>query len=258
MPEVMEPVIEVKDLTSKLGGQIIHENLNLTVNKSEILAIVGGSGAGKTVLLRQILMLLKPIRGEIKVFGKNIFAPKVDKGYIRRHWGVMFQMGALFTSMTVLENVCFPLLELTELSKDVIEEIAMVKLNMAHFPLDSIHKFPANLSGGMLKRAALARAIVMDPELLFLDEPTSGLDPKNAGSFDKLVMNLQASLGLTVVMVTYDLYTLSHATDRVAFIGERKVLAVDSMANLSQSDNPLIRDYFSGPRARGKQTHHGD
>ena len=193
--------INVKGLQTQFGKQIIHKNLDLTIYQGEIIALVGGSGCGKTVLLKQLLGLLKPVHGEINILGIDILKPDTDLRSLQRRWGVLFQQGAMFSSLTVLENVAFVLKELTTLPSDLIETISYMKMKMAQFPLDSVHKYPSELSGGMLKRAALARAIVMDPELLFLDEPTSGLDPVSAASLDSLVLNLQKSLGLTIVSI---------------------------------------------------------
>lgn len=245
------PIIEIKGLMTRFGQSIVHENLDLTVYKGEVLGIVGGSGSGKTTLLRQILMLNKPAQGSIHVFGKNILTANYkEQASIRRRWGVAFQQNALFSSLTLLENVCFPLKEFTELSPRLREEIGLLKIKMAQLPLDAAQKYPTELSGGMAKRGALARAIVQDAELLFLDEPTAGLDPQSAGGLDDLVINLRATLGLTIVIVTHDLDTLWQITDRVAFIGEKRVIACAHMNELTQSTHPLIQAYFRGPRAR--------
>lgn len=246
-----KPIIEIKGLKTGFDGTIIHENLDLSVQPGEILGIVGGSGSGKTTLLRAILMLLKPIAGQIQVFGKDVLTANIaEQAAIRKRWGVMFQQGALFSSLTVLENVCFPLQEFTHLSRELIEETALLKIKMSRFPMDSVQKFPSELSGGMLKRAALARAIVQDAELLFLDEPTAGLDPQSAGALDELVLNLRATLGLTIVIVTHDLDTLWQVTDKVAFLGDKHLLACAGMDELTQSTDPMIQAYFRGPRAR--------
>ncbi|MBB72271.1 MAG: ABC transporter ATP-binding protein [Legionellales bacterium] len=243
-------VIEIEHLTTGFADTIVHEDCNLTVRKGEILAIVGGSGAGKTTLLRAILALHKQAQGSIKVLDQEVIgASPYTMSRLSHQWGVMFQQGALFTSLTVLENVCFPLREFTHLSKSLQEEIARVKIALARFPVESLQKFPAELSGGMLKRAALARAMVMDPQILFLDEPTAGLDPESASALDELILDLQSALGLTIVIVTHDLDTLWRVTDRVAFLGDRQVLAVEPMETLVKSEQPTIKAYFSNPRA---------
>jgi phospholipid/cholesterol/gamma-HCH transport system ATP-binding protein len=245
--------ITVKGLQSEFGDQVIHDNLNLTVYKGEILALVGGSGCGKTTLLKQLLGLHKPTRGEINILGVDILKPNADLQSLQHRWGVLFQQGALFSSLTVLENVSFALRESTDLPKDIIETIAYMKMKMVQFPLDSVSKYPSELSGGMIKRVALARAIVMDPQLLFLDEPTSGLDPVSAASLDALVVDLQKSLGLTIVLVTHDPDTLWTAVDRVAFLGDKRVLAVKPMAELVKDSHPLIQEYFASARTQRKK-----
>ena len=246
-----ELMIEVNNLRSCFGSTVIHEDLDLSVKRQEVLALVGGSGAGKTTLIRQILTLLQPAAGSIKVFGENIHkCSSKEQLKVKHRWGVMFQQGALFSALTVLENTCFPLQEFTHLSDAVIEELAMLKISMAKFPLEAVNKYPSELSGGMLKRAALARAIVMDPELLFLDEPTSGLDPNSAAALDELILSLKNTLGLTVVVITHDLDSLWKVADRVAFLGEKKVIAVGTMPELLRSTHPLLVDYFQGPRGR--------
>lgn len=246
------PAIEIQGLaTSYNDDGFIHEDLDLTINQGEIVALVGGSGCGKTTLLRAILQLLRPQAGTIKVFGEALDYDHLESELSTlRRWGVLFQQGALFSAFTVLQNVCFPLKELTDLPDKLIEEIAILKINMAEFPMDSIHKYPSELSGGMLKRAALARAICMDPDILFLDEPTAGLDPNAASRLDALVKDLQQSLQLTIVLVTHDLDTLWSVTDRVAFLGEKRVLAMEGIRQLIHNDNPLIVEYFNNPRAK--------
>lgn len=248
-----QAVIQIHDLTTQYGDTIIHEHLDLTIERGEVLGIVGGSGCGKTTLLRAILLLLRPTHGSITVLGEDILQQNAKACQIRKRWGVLFQQGALFSSLTVLENVSFPLREFTTLNPKLIKEIALLKMSLAQFPVKSAYKYPAELSGGMLKRAALARAIALDPELLFLDEPTAGLDPQSAGALDKLISDLQASLGLTIVVVTHDLDTLWQVTNRVAFLAEKKVLEVAPMSQLTQSTKPAIQAYFTGPRARAAQ-----
>lgn len=245
------PIIEIENLKMFIGGAWVHKDINLTVLKGEILGIVGGSGCGKSLLLRQILALQKPTGGKIKIFGQDlgtINPQKLDR--LRRRLGVLFQQNALFSSLTVLENVCFPLKEYTHLNPHTVKELAMIKILAVGLSPDAASKYPAELSGGMEKRAALARAIALDPELLFLDEPTAGLDPHAASALDELVLNLQSSLGLTIVMVTHDLDSLWQTSDRVAFLGDGQVLSIAPMAELVKSENPIIQEYFKGPRGR--------
>lgn len=243
------PIIEIKGLKNYLGGQWVHSNVNLTVNQGEILAIIGGSGSGKTTILRSILMLQKPTAGTIRVFGKNISTlNEQGANALRRRWGMLFQHSALFSALTVLENIMFPMGELTKLDKKFMRELAMLKLSLVGLPKEAAGKFPAQLSGGMQRRAAAARAIAMDPELLFLDEPTSGLDPLSARQFDELVVFLRDALNLTVVIISHDIESLTRCTDRVAFIGDGKVISVEPINNLMNNQNPLIVEYFSKPK----------
>ncbi|PIE83440.1 MAG: ABC transporter ATP-binding protein [Candidatus Contendobacter odensis] len=246
-----EHVITVRGLQTRFGTTIIHNDLDLDVHRGEIMALVGGSGSGKTTLLRAIIMLLKPTAGSIRLFDQEIIGINDSSAFqLRRRFGMLFQQGALFSSLTVRENVAVPLREHTRLSPRRIAEISDLKIMLAGLPADTGAKLPRELSGGMLKRAALARALALDPALLFLDEPTAGLDPVSAGAFDQLVVQLKASLGLTVVMVTHDLDTLWQATDRVAFLGEKRVIATLPMSQLTQREHPLIQAYFAGPRGR--------
>jgi phospholipid/cholesterol/gamma-HCH transport system ATP-binding protein len=255
------PIIKITGLENILGEQVVLKNLDLNVMKGEILAIVGGSGSGKTTLLRNILMLLRPTAGSIEIFGTDILNCDTETTQnIRHSWGVLFQHGAMFSSLTVLENVQFPLRTFTSLTPEVQKEIALLKISMTGLPPEAASKYPSELSGGMLKRAALARAIVMDPELLFLDEPTSGLDPESAGAFDELILDLKEGLGLTVVMVTHDLDSLAYS-DRIAFLGEKKVLATLPLKELVKQKHPLIQAYFGGSRGKRhlkKTTHKGE
>lgn len=242
-----EPVIEIKGLKNCLGGQWVHSDVNLTVKKGEILAIIGGSGSGKTTILRCLLMLLKPTAGTLKIFGQDISQLDNHQSFLlRRRWGMLFQHSALFSSMTVLENVMFPMQEFTQLEQDFMRELAMLKIALVGLPKESAGKIPSELSGGMQRRAAAARAIAMDPELLFLDEPTTGLDPRSARLFDELVVFLRDALNLTIVMISHDIESLRRTTDRVAFVGEGKILSVEPIEQLIKNKNPLIAEYFQG------------
>jgi len=240
-----ENVIEIEGLKNRLGGLWVHNGLDLTVRKGEILAIIGGSGSGKTTLLRCILMLLKPTAGTIRLFGKDISHLGDEEAQsLRRRWGTLFQHSALFSSMTTLENIMFPMQEFTVLNQKFMQELAMLKLNLTGLPCEAANKFPSELSGGMQRRAATARAIAMDPELLFLDEPTTGLDPVGARKFDELVVFLRDTLSLTIVMISHDIDSLKKCTDRVAFIGDGKVLCVAPLEELRKNPHPLIVEYF--------------
>jgi len=242
-----DPIVEVTGLKNNLGGKWVHLDVSFTINQGEIFAIIGGSGSGKTTILRSLLMLLKPSAGDIRIFGKNILLlnSETEANKIRHRWGILFQQSALFSAMTVLENVMYPIQELSHLSQKMIQELALLKIALVGLPEDAADKYPSELSGGMQRRAAAARAIALDPELLFLDEPTSGLDPLSAKQFDHLLLFLRDVLNLTVVIVSHDLESLKRITDRVAFIGEGKVLAVAPIQELMQHQHPLIVDYFS-------------
>lgn len=245
-----ENVIEMRGVVTRFGEHVVHDHLDLEVKRGEILAIVGGSGTGKSTLLREMILLQEPQEGSIRILGRDIAGMSEHQGMdLRRHWGVMFQRGGLFGSLTVLENVGLPLREHTQLSDDLIDEIAAFKLALTGLEADAAPKFPSELSGGMLKRAALARALALDPELLFLDEPTAGLDPASADGVDQLVVQMRDLFGLTVVVITHDLDLLWSIADRVAMLGERKVLAIGPMQELTQSDLPAVREYFEGARA---------
>jgi phospholipid/cholesterol/gamma-HCH transport system ATP-binding protein len=245
-----DPIIRVRGLVTKLGGRLIHDHINLDVRRGEVIAIVGGSGSGKSVLLRSIVGLMRPAEGAIEVFGEDALA--TDETAMRRlqqRWGVLFQDGALFSSQTAAENVEVPLREYTKLSPQLMHEVAAVKLAMVGLGADAGAKFPSELSGGMKKRASLARALVLDPEIVFLDEPTAGLDPIAASAFDQLIANLQKSLNLTVFMVTHDLDTLHTIADRVAVL-VNQTLKVGTIAEVMRDKDPWIQEYFSGPRGR--------
>ncbi|WP_115712277.1 ABC transporter ATP-binding protein [Legionella sainthelensi] len=241
-----ESIIEIKGLKNYLGGQWVHSGVDLTVQKGEILAIIGGSGSGKTTILRSVLMLMKPTAGDIKVFGQDISHLDTQEALaLRRRWGMLFQHSALFSSMTVLENVMFPMQEFTNLEHEFMYELALLKIALVGLPQEAAGKLPSELSGGMQRRAAAARAIAMDPELLFLDEPTTGLDPLSARRFDDLIVFLRDSLKLTIVMVSHDIESLKRTTDRVAFIGDGKVLSIEPIKELMKNKHKIIADYFS-------------
>ncbi len=245
------PVIEVSNLNTVLAGKVVHRGLNLTIEAGEKIAIIGSSGCGKTTLVRSILMLLKPKSGTINVFGINVTDCTEEKAReVQSRWGVMFQGGALFSSLTVLENVMFPMQEDTEISQALMQKIALFKIALVGLGRDAVMKYPSELSGGMKKRASMARAIALDPELVFLDEPTSGLDPKSASEFDSFLLQLHQALNLTIVMITHDLDTLWRVPDRVVFLGEGKVLAACPMAELVKNKHPIIKDYFDNVRAK--------
>lgn len=249
-----EPIIEVKDIRMNLGGTWVHDGLNLAVERGEILAIVGGSGSGKTTLLREILMLEPPTSGSVQVFGQELMqASSKILLSVQKRWGVLFQQNALFSSLSVLENVAFPLREQTNLDDKTICDLALLKINLVGLSSDAALKYPSELSGGMQKRAGLARAIALDPELLFLDEPTAGLDPESAEGFDDLILSLQSTMGLTIVMVTHDLDSLWRVTNRVAFLGEGRVLAVAPIKQLVKDPQPQIKHFFNGIRGRMMQ-----
>jgi phospholipid/cholesterol/gamma-HCH transport system ATP-binding protein len=241
-----DDIIEIKGLKNYLGGQWVHSDVNLTVKKGEIIAIIGGSGSGKTTILRSILMLQKPTAGKIRVFGEDIQSLSEQAAItMRRRWGMLFQHSALFSALTVSENIMFPMKELASLDIKFMQELAMLKLSLVGLPKEAAGKLPSELSGGMQRRAAAARAIAMDPELLFLDEPTTGLDPHSARQFDKLIVFLRDALNLTVVIVSHDMESIKHCTDRVAFIGEGKILSLAPINELMKNPHPLIADYFS-------------
>ena len=245
-------VISVKGLRNSFGDSVVHEGLDLDVRRGEILGVVGGSGTGKSVLMRSIIGLQRPDAGEVTVFGEsNIDRDETEAVDIRKRWGVLFQGGALFSTLTVGENVEVPLREFyPDLSPALLAEIASYKVVMTGLPADTAPKFPDELSGGMKKRAGLARALALDPELLFLDEPTAGLDPIGAAAFDTLTQSLQKTLGLTVFLITHDLDTLYAICDRVAVLADKKVIAVGTIDELLALDHPWIEEYFKGPRGR--------
>jgi len=256
------PPVEVRGLVSCFGDHVVHQDLDLTVRRGEVLGLVGGSGAGKSVLLRTLIGLKTPDGGQVKIFGQDINAASERRMQaIEQRWGVLFQSGALFTNLTVRENVSAPMHEHARMPRRTMNELADLKLALVGLQPGVGDLKPSELSGGMIKRAALARALALDPELLFLDEPTSGLDPISAGAFDDLIGDLSKTLGLTVFMITHDLDSVYTICDRVAVIADRKVVATGTTREMEQSTHPWIREYFLGPRgraaARGKTPHVG-
>ncbi|MCO4055262.1 MAG: ATP-binding cassette domain-containing protein [Bosea sp.] len=245
-----EAVIRVRDLVVGFGEKVILDGLSLDVMKGEILGFVGGSGTGKSVLTRTILGLVEKRAGSIEVFGQDLDTiPEADHRLLEKRWGVMFQHGALFSSLTVLQNIQVPMREYLDLSPAMMDDLASLKIQMVGLRPDAADKHPSELSGGMIKRAALARALALDPEIVFLDEPTSGLDPIGAAEFDELIRTLQQTLGLTVFMVTHDLDSLASACDRIAALADRRVVAVGTLSELVASPHPWVKSYFRGERA---------
>ena len=248
--------VRVRGLVNSFGDQTIHNDLDLDLKRGEILGVVGGSGTGKSVLMRSIIGLQQPDEGQIEVFGQSMTDAEPDEALgVRNRWGVLFQGGALFSTLTVGENVEVPLKQFyPDLDPEVTREIARYKVTMSGLPAEATSKYPSELSGGMKKRAGLARALALDPELLFLDEPTAGLDPIGASAFDQLTKGLKQTLGLTVFLITHDLDTLHEICDRVAVLADNKVIAVNTVPNLMKLDHPWIQEYFNGPRGRAALT----
>jgi phospholipid/cholesterol/gamma-HCH transport system ATP-binding protein len=243
-------VIRVHNLVNAFGDQVIHDGVDLDVRRGEVIGVVGGSGTGKSVMLRTVVGLNRPVSGSIEVLGRDVLhLNEEDRHELETHWGVLFQDGALFSSLTVAQNIEVPLREDLRLPSRLMAEIAACKVGMVGLPADAADKFPAQLSGGMRKRAGLARALALDPEILFLDEPTAGLDPIAASAFDQLIKDLQSSLGLTVFLVTHDLDTLFAVCDRVAVLVDKKI-RVGTLEQHLKDDHPWIHAYFHGPRGR--------
>lgn len=252
--QARETVVELSKVCTRFGNHVVHSNIDLQVRRSEIFALIGGSGSGKSTLLREMILLQRPDSGAIRVLGVDLAdLGDADALDLRLRWGVMFQHGGLFGSLTVTENVGLPLREHTALPDPLIDEIAAWKLGMTGLKPEVGAQYPSELSGGMMKRASLARALALDPELLFLDEPTAGLDPESAGEVDQLVRRLRDLFGLTIVMITHDLDLLWQLADRVAVLADGKVQGIGSMAELSRTENPAIRVFFEGPRGRAAQ-----
>lgn len=245
------PVIEVRGLITRFGSHTVHDGVDLEVRRGEVMGIIGGSGSGKSVLLHAILGLKKPNGGEIFYDGAALSRMSADeRSALERRWGVLFQGSALFSSLTVKENILVPIREHVSLPPALMDEIADLKLGLAGLGVEAANKYPSELSGGMKKRAGLARALALDPNVLFLDEPTAGLDPISAAAFDELIRELSQTLGLTILLVTHDLDTLHAVCDRVAVIAEKRIIAVDTIARLATNPHPWIQSYFGGPRGR--------
>ncbi|MFW5641271.1 MAG: ABC transporter ATP-binding protein [Roseicyclus sp.] len=253
-PPHRPPVIEVRGLRTRFGPHVVHDGLDLDVRAGEILGIVGGSGTGKSVLLRTIAGLNTPAAGSVRVLGTDVFAADgAARAALERQWGVMFQDGALFSSLTVRENVEVPMRGVPGLDREISRALAELKVSMVGLPPLANSKYPSELSGGMRKRAGLARALALDPRVVFLDEPTAGLDPIGAAEFDRLIRGLSRSLGLTVFLVTHDLDTLYAVCDRIAVLAEKRVLATGTLRDMLDVDHPWVQSYFKGPRARAAQ-----
>ncbi|GGX75363.1 ATP-binding cassette domain-containing protein [Massilia dura] len=245
------PVVEITHLQTKFGKTVIHNDLNLTIEPGEIMSIVGGSGTGKTVLLRQMLGLERPSQGCVRVFGEDITQAKpAQLQLLRNHWGMLFQEGALYSALTVFENVAQPMRELRVLPDALVRDAVLLKMNMVGLGPEHANKMPSDLSGGMVKRVALARALALEPKLLFLDEPTAGLDPDRSESFVSLIKSLHRELGLTVVMVTHDLDTLFALSTRIAVLAEKHVIAVGPTHDVIRFDHPFIKEFFLGDRGK--------
>ncbi len=246
-----ETVIQARNVVTRFGENVVHDDVNLTVHQGEIYGLLGGSGSGKSTLLREFIMLLKPAAGKIRVLGYDVLnINRNDAAKLRQQWGILFQAGALFSSLTVEENVGITLKEYTDLPQSLIQEIVHMKISMVGLPAHAADLYPAELSGGMIKRAGLARALAMDPKLLFLDEPTSGLDPVGAEAFDNLILELRDILGLTVVMVTHDLDSIWNIVDRFAVLGEKKVVAEGRLDEVIKKPHPIVKQFFCGARGR--------
>ncbi|MBB2496248.1 ATP-binding cassette domain-containing protein [Pseudomonas sp. UL070] len=244
-------LVEVRGLVNQFGAQVVHDNLDLDIRQGEILGVVGGSGTGKSVLLRSIVGLLRPAAGSVKVFGADLLNLDAERrSQLERRFGVLFQRGALFSSLSVVENIALPLIEHAGLPRADAEHLARLKVALAGLPVGAGDKFPDELSGGMVKRAALARALALDPEILFLDEPTAGLDPIGAAAFDQLIRTLRDALGLSVFIITHDLDTLYSICDRVAVLSQKRVLVADRLEVVEATDDAWVQEYFHGPRGR--------
>jgi phospholipid/cholesterol/gamma-HCH transport system ATP-binding protein len=249
--QTRDKVIEVRGLRNQFGSQVVHDNLDLDIWRGEIVGVVGGSGSGKSVLLRSIIGLNRPAAGSVKLLGQEMIGISDSRrSEIERRCGVLFQNGALFSSLTVAENVAVPMREHFRLPPALMQRLAALKIALAGLPPNAGAKYPSELSGGMVKRAALARSLALDPDILFLDEPTAGLDPIGAAAFDQLILTLRESLGLTVFLITHDLDTLYTICDRVAVLSQKRVLVADALSKVERYDDPWVQEYFQGPRGR--------
>ncbi|GLR62889.1 ABC transporter ATP-binding protein [Marinospirillum insulare] len=249
------PLVELKNITTQFGSQVVHQNLNLKINRGERLALVGGSGSGKSVLLSEIALLKTPQAGSVTLFGQA--TDQLSTNHLiqlRKKMGIMFQQGAMFTSLNLLENIMLPLREHQRLPESFIKELAMLKIKLVGLAASAATKLPQELSGGMLKRAAVARALALDPNLLLLDEPTAGLDPASASDFDDMLLELHATLDLTLILVTHDLDSLWRVSNQVAFLGDKQVLSKAPMEKLTVNSHPVIKHYFANTRAAGART----
>ena len=247
--DVGPPVVQISGLRTQFGRTVVHQDLDLDIYKGEILSIVGGSGTGKTVLLRQMLGLETPARGSVRVFGEDISEADAQQlQRMRNHWGMLFQQGAMYSALTVFDNIAQPMRELRALPEDVIRDAVLLKMDMVGLGIEHANKMPADLSGGMIKRASLARALALEPQLLFLDEPTAGLDPDLSDAFVALIQSLHRELGLTVVMVTHDLDTLFALSSRIAVLAEKHVIAIGPPHEVLKVDHPFIKQFFLGGR----------
>jgi len=244
-------IIEVKDIVTQFGSNVVHDKINLSVYEGEIFGLLGGSGSGKSVLLKEIIMLIQPTAGEISVLGQNLSSLSLEEEQIlRTRWGVLFQSSALFSSLSVAENIGVALREYSNLEEDLIQDLIRLKIDLVGLPEHAASLYPSQLSGGMKKRAALARALAMEPKLLFLDEPTSGLDPVGAQEFDELIVKLRDLLGLTIVMITHDIDSILTVVDRMAVLGDKTVIATGTLEEVLKSTDPFIEAFFKGQRAK--------
>lgn len=249
------PICEIKKVWTVFGSNVVHQDLDLTINAGEIVSLVGGSGSGKTTLLRHIVGLTRPTKGEVLLFGKNLHAmDRVPQQRLMNRLGMLFQQGALFSALSVYDNIAFPLRELRQFDEATIHQLVLHKLSLVELELDTGSRLPSQLSGGMIKRVALARALALEPELLLLDEPTAGLDPDRSEKFVELIKSIKHALGLTVIFVTHDLDTLVSLTDKVAVLADKRIVANCGLRELGNIDHPFVQHFFQGVRIRLERT----